>query len=1300
MDVAIKQRPCERGSVFIDLKKRIMLESSFSEGLKVGSLEEMHRGAFFSLDAMLALVVVISGVVILAMLSFGTVSSEQVHQQLSSQAEDLVSVIADVKVKDVRDEPVVDKYFNDPYRFLNDTYLDKTLLEVIGEFWSTGEANMKAAAEDILEGLFKKMVPQGLGWSVKVEDEAIYSSDTIPSAGVMAVARRVASGFKKLEPVLGCVSDAYLENIRKKSDSRYVFFGGFVGQGNLTMVMRDLPSDSIQVTKLYIEGSFGDSFRLYVDGVQCGGLFLRTPYSEDPQALKVDNWSVALSCSEPNCFQDPNCIRALNDSAGNPINLFINFSSQSISNKSVGGGFMRIDFDTREMAPRLYNTTRYYFPGVDGVINLYDSFYVPGNVSGVDVHLKLNSSYRVNLTVANVTVESTTPGIMDVQVIDVSDSVFRQRGFEGNYSWLNSKTFPLRLFLDVNITGEGIGDVVLITDVSGSMDWSIGSEGSTGVARSCTDPSLFNSDTKRISLAKCLDKMFVQKILSQHGNRVGIVNFSTNATASTDPILSKVLTGNQTFLNKTIESYPAVGGTCISCAIEKARQVLLQESPLERKKYIIVMSDGIAGFKSGGTDWDYRYDWTNDRQVDYVQRSLAFIFNGTAYIGFSVGNNGRVYRWNSTSFTAWPNVASPTSNTLRGVAFVNKSLAFAVGDSGTMIRWDGVQNKWFSVTPLVTERLSGISFAGDDIGFAVGDNGRILKWNGVQWSIDSSPTSRNLKAVSFINSTLAFAVGEDGTLLRWSGFSWTQEPNIPDKDLLAISLTPSFGLAGGERGTLLRWDGFSWSQVSSPQSSSNITAVMVYGPSLALIGYFDVYSFQSSGGANNSAWMWYDNVGWGLSTYYDRIGSTTYKWKPHNMVFINASLGFAAVEIPGSKNSFQRWDPSRRKANGTETNSSYYSCNGNSDDCDNVNCLPASDNAVYRAEFANKNESATLFSVGFGPVENCFVGNYTLHRVALAGNGTYYHSSSPVDLEQIYSRMAERILVELGETQEARVIGMINTTLYPDSFIQFNFTPETIPFGKREIVVSGENKLNGCEGNASLPFKYAVFDARVASYSSKYWSDLVLVKNSLTENSFRSMFNLSDYKTDYRKLGDPFVVRFDSAFIKTGENTTINATSHEFGNPYEVYCSPNNKFIYKARFNATVPFGNVGRSCTGGNTSVCFQLEGQAAPTCRPVWFGETQPGFDSTNQPLEDIKLRAYSDGSINNSIYASFLTLLSTLRAIPCENPSDVPGSTSCPIQVELTDTIGIGATTFSGIPYSWGPIEMDVVIWQKGA
>ena len=148
----------------------------------------------------------------------------------------------------------------------------------------------------------------------------------------------------------------------------------------------------------------------------------------------------------------------------------------------------------------------------------------------------------------------------------------------------------------IETTEEGKSDVVLITDVSGSMRWRVQGNGN-GDNRGCSSPYLFDDDTSKISLARCLDIRFVDNVLSASNpdKRMGLVSYASTSS------IDETLTNSQSNLEAEINSYSAGGATCISCAMDDALDhVTGSQSNPSSEKSIVLMTDGQANRCLGG----------------------------------------------------------------------------------------------------------------------------------------------------------------------------------------------------------------------------------------------------------------------------------------------------------------------------------------------------------------------------------------------------------------------------------------------------------------------------------------------------------------------------------------------------------------------------------------------------------------------------------------------------------------------------------------------------------------------------
>jgi hypothetical protein len=243
-------------------------------------------------------------------------------------------------------------------------------------------------------------------------------------------------------------------------------------------------------------------------------------------------------------------------------------------------------------------TGRYWFPGIYGLLNLYDSFYVPGIFENMSIHLHYRNNYTTYLMIGNYTVyENSSTG---EHIIDLNDTQISSN-FGSKVNLINAasnKTIPIRLGTNSTLVmKQPSADVILITDLSGSMDWRMDNSNTGNIVTNCNSPAINNPSTKRISVAKCLDMNFTDIIMSASGNRMGLVGFNDNAYINTSGLGS---TRNQLInhINNSYLNNPS-GGTCICCAINRAYQILNEYSDSSRQKFIIVMSDGVTGYCCG-----------------------------------------------------------------------------------------------------------------------------------------------------------------------------------------------------------------------------------------------------------------------------------------------------------------------------------------------------------------------------------------------------------------------------------------------------------------------------------------------------------------------------------------------------------------------------------------------------------------------------------------------------------------------------------------------------------------------------
>ncbi|MFH1447835.1 MAG: CARDB domain-containing protein [Candidatus Micrarchaeota archaeon] len=412
----------------------------------------MKKGIFFTLDSVFGLLILLTLYGVFAIVSIETVSAEIMYEDLHAYSEDMIDVMSKMRLWDIRHEPIVHEVCNTSAFDITD--INKTVLDAVGALWATNETANTNLASRLLETIFENTTPNNLHWAVQVGRtsgyEIVYNTTELLSGRHMsAVSRRLVSGYMKGKPTVGFTTRAFLTNILGKGDAEYVFFGGFVGQGNISVYLRDIPTDA-QIYELYLELSLGDDFDLYVNGTPCGS------YTKSPGNYSVDNWTIT----------DAACLG--NITRGGSTRIDINFTNGNASRAYIGGGFIRVKLTSSEFSPPQTTIHRYYFPGIDGLINLYDSFFVPGNITSISGRLHFLSNYSLFLGMGSngsITVNGT--GVE--QVVPLENANFSAL----NYENISLVTVPIRLGMP-SITlaiDASAGDIMLVTDVSGSMEW-------------------------------------------------------------------------------------------------------------------------------------------------------------------------------------------------------------------------------------------------------------------------------------------------------------------------------------------------------------------------------------------------------------------------------------------------------------------------------------------------------------------------------------------------------------------------------------------------------------------------------------------------------------------------------------------------------------------------------------------------------------------------------------------------------------------------------------------------------------
>jgi len=333
---------------------------------------------------------------------------------------------------------------------------------------------------------------------------------------------------------------------------------------------------------------------------------------------------------------------------------------------------------------------------------------------------------------------------------------------------------------------------------------------------------------------------------------------------------------------------------------------------------------------------------------------------------------------------------------------------------------------------------------------------------------------------------------------------------------------------------------------------------------------------------------------------------------------------------------------------------------GTSDSIDKQWAINAGQNAC--------NQNITVFAVGFGEDAD----HETLKQVA-CNESLYYDASNVENLTDIYKKIGEQILIIANySSQIISVTGgygeLVQSILYPGSYIMFNFTPVVEPpsFGEIELVIETE-KFDSCLTAVNIPEKIRVTDAKALSYSGPHWTSFLAVNDN-------TIFNINKYGSDYRSIGDPFVLQIPPNILTNGSNQIELQTADSPENL--TGCSKNNSMIYTAAIKSSVAYSEVLPESEG----------------C--IWTIETEDSDLITASIPSDYSgtnLCSYTGSDINfngqDSINLAIYELLSNL---------DFDNNGKINININEED-LEIETLQISQVPYLWGPLIVEVRTWH---
>ncbi len=1148
---------------------------------------KFRKGAFFSMDALVAISILLLAYSAIISISPQKTYETSEYQQMHYLAEDAMQVFSNTKFDAINESLRNEILLNTP-ELTNDD-LNKDVIDIIGLLWSLNKTDY---ANNITQDVLGPIL-SGTNYSLKIYD---YKSDNptqiYPAAGAPLSRKsgtsvfRLVSGYKENSNHTGFVARAYVASAVKKTQS-YAYFGGFEGNGNITKVLV-LPSSIDAINEIYVELDVPSNFTLMINGMYSGtyNITNRIP-------LRANNWTV------------PSAYNANLEPGNN--NITIGFTD--INSAYVGGGFIRVKYNTSVMDtadlklnPDKNITERYYFPGIDGIINIYSSFYVPGALKSLGAQIHYASNYTVYLILGNSTIyENST---------NTTENIYLNNGYLSsilNYSNF-FQTMPIR-FGTKNISGMSDGsDVVLITDLSGSMS---GCDVNASASPDCNS-GLGGIQHKRIDVAKESDSEFVNTILGNPGQMVGLIAYSSTTLNSR----TVNLTDNNATLISKINAYTEGGCTCISCGIQSSTDMLAS-------------TINITTLVSGESAWHYNdsfldstppndpagRNWTHQNYSygDLWKTGSAVFGNGSDSVPITTG----ILSSNSAKYPdLWDMAADKATKEVDFTSGMNSTAStFGLGagndgwDLGAQYDYDNTKNTYYNASggklvfltaqgsqnQCTSRDCSGgygiqISITPED--YAVISSGGIAylsfdySWNTTR-SFDTSddvwikarwtsPTSNE--------HYLGTELGSDGTLEidrrdnPANNFGGSFSQNITSWIEGAGTYYLDFG--GKLRtSSQTKWGNFSFDNVLIEITNTSDTVYFrknftIENKSSIGKGIIKILSDDSAEVYFNGRLVLNNTDSPGEAKYWNAASIINKKYILQGQNIIGVKLynkgGASRFDL-----AFTAINDSRNKAILVMSDGEANTLITDSTGCNSQTTAPI--DAINRSCAAYETYGIISHAVSFGADTD---GRATLQAIADCGHGDYYVSNNADDLKDIYKDIANGIISY--STQTAAISGeIVLTKLFTDSFIEYNYTPATdITYGNISLIresgtfgnTSGNYSVERPKnGSYDVPGGAAIIDAKATSYSSDYWTNMLKAKDAGAA-IWTNAFDLSAFGNNYLSLGDPYIVNIPVSIITPGQrnyvqiDTATNSTEQKGG-------SPDNRVIYTIKVKGSVGYG-------------------------------------------------------------------------------------------------------------------------------
>jgi hypothetical protein len=220
--------------------------------------------------------------------------------------------------------------------------------------------------------------------------------------------------------------------------------------------------------------------------------------------------------------------------------------------------------------------------------------------------------------------------------------------------------------------------------------------------------------------------------------------------------------------------------------------------------------------------------------------------------GWAVGENGTVLRYDGTSWSPVNINPQPSNETLVDVHMLSATDGYIggwgeSGASGTIYRWNGTSWGLVYNAPRDINRIDAV--ASNDV-WASGV-GQIYHYDGTSWTLGyNEDQGRNIFAIQMVSATEGWAVGANQLIAHYLNGSWIPLKPSPAPQTLydAFFTAPNDGWAVGftDSTYVMHYDGVNWTRAYSPTAQLSRMYFLSATDGWA-ISYFNILHYDGTG---------------------------------------------------------------------------------------------------------------------------------------------------------------------------------------------------------------------------------------------------------------------------------------------------------------------------------------------------------------------------------------------------------------------------------------------------------------------